>query len=900
MNSIKPGEMKDVEVREACRALDTLAHSINKNDLAPKDCDKRGEISWLILKRLMTEDNLFDPVNDVLLPIHGYPIIVDHALCHNAIKCMAQSNQRHLFDKALLILKTLEEHFIESQSKKIRPVGRSYALLLDAARHHTYLSDDMNTLCSRADGSPRAAEIIQNMISQDNAPLDQASFSISLKAILSSKGSQESTTDILASVEPLLLKMEAHNYLPAQVTMTPLLDHLSKRGDLHEITRILNWMEDMYQRKGWRDIRPNRIHFNTLINALSKSKNGGRKAMKLLNKMKVMYSNGSNECARPDLVTYNAVLNAIAKETTSSGNKRSQIDSDIGERAESLLSKMEDGLEGDHIVPDIVSYNTVLSAHMNSHAINAATKVQAILQRMSDRDVEPDLLSYTACINTLAKSKTQGSAQKAEDLLRKLEEVYAVGNEDLKPDVKNNSVIFAWANSSDSGAVQRACQLLNEMELKRKSGDRPDLIPDAVSYTSIIRSFTKQDNDEGVSLKKYILNKAKFNVEDSGLNNVLLLTQIESNEDSGAAAEKAEQVLRSMIKDSQNDPSKIKPNTITFNTVIDAWSKSNAKHAAAKAQEILKEMQILYEKGFPGVCPDTFSFASVLNAFANSPEANSAEKAEELLRHMCKLNENGNTNVVPNTICFATVIKAYSRCSTKGSAEKAESILRWMVSEYQRGNPDLKPNTICFTSVCDAWSKSGESRAIKKVEELISWMENLSASGHKDLSPNQHTYNTLITAVARSKDPMKATKALHILRHMQDVLSIKPSSVSFSNVLNACSFTHGTPSIRQTALKIAIVVLEEALENTAPNDRLNVVYGAFFQTCANLMQKEIEKAKIERVVEAVFHKCCDHGQVDMKLLSQIRRASSKQLYLKLFGNFPTFPNIGIEDIPELW
>jgi hypothetical protein len=106
------------------------------------------------------------------------------------------------------------------------------------------------------------------------------------------------------------------------------------------------------------------------------------------------------------------------------------------------------------------------------------------------------------------------------------------------------------------------------MELKRQSGDRPDLIPDAVSYTSIIRSFTKQDNDEGLSLKNYILNKAKVNAGDSGLNNALLLTQIESHEDSGAAAEKGEQVLRSMIKESQNDHSKIKPVSLMCIQVI--------------------------------------------------------------------------------------------------------------------------------------------------------------------------------------------------------------------------------------------------------------------------------------------------------------------------------------------
>jgi hypothetical protein len=97
------------------------------------------------------------------------------------------------------------------------------------------------------------------------------------------------------------------------------------------------------------------------------------------------------------------------------------------------------------------------------------------------------------------------------------------------------------------------------MENKRKSGQRPDLIPDAISYTSIIRSLAKHDNPEGLSLKTYILNKAKANEEDSGLKNVMMLAQIESNDDSAAAAEKAEQFLRSMMKESQNEPSKTKP-----------------------------------------------------------------------------------------------------------------------------------------------------------------------------------------------------------------------------------------------------------------------------------------------------------------------------------------------------
>ena len=132
------------------------------------------------------------------------------------------------------------------------------------------------------------------------------------------------------------------------------------------------------------------------------------------------------------MVTYNAVLHAISKEVNSQG----KFNSDIGERAKSLLRRMEDGEEGDHISPDIFSYNAVLSALMNSATKDAAAKSQQLLENMSEKDVDPDLLSYTICINTLVKSGVQGSAQKAENLLRTLEKAYAEGNEELKPDVK--------------------------------------------------------------------------------------------------------------------------------------------------------------------------------------------------------------------------------------------------------------------------------------------------------------------------------------------------------------------------------------------------------------------------------------------------------------------------------
>ena len=61
-----------------------------------------------------------------------------------------------------------------------------------------------------------------------------------------------------------------------------------------------------------------------------------------------------------------------------------------------------------------------------------------------------------------------------------------------------------------------------------------------------------------------------------------------------------------------------------------------------------------------------------------------------------------------------------------------------------------------------------------------------------------------------------------------------------------------------------------------------------------------DKVKIEKIVEAAFYKCCDQGQVDKMLLNQVRRACSKQLFLRMFGTCGSFPNVSIQDIPNEW
>ena len=63
----------------------------------------------------------------------------------------------------------------------------------------------------------------------------------------------------------------------------------------------------------------------------------------------------------------------------------------------------------------------------------------------------------------------------------------------------------------------------------------------------------------------------------------------------------------------------VKPTTINFNTVLDAWAKNGGGRAAAeRAEKMLEWMDDLYKSGNAEVKPDTITFNAVIDAWARS------------------------------------------------------------------------------------------------------------------------------------------------------------------------------------------------------------------------------------------------------------------------------------------
>ena len=214
-------------------------------------------------------------------------------------------------------------------------------------------------------------------------------------------------------------------------------------------------------------------------------------------------------------------------------------------------------------------------------------------------------------------------------------------------------VLDAWAKSEDVAGVLRAEQILLTMERKYHEGNK-DVELSVYGFNCVIDGWARVAH--------------KFPC--------------------GKAGKRAEALLAWMIELDKIDGEmrQLKPDIITMNSLINAWSKSPAPGAAQRAQDILDYMETCNEP----LKPNDVSYTSVIVGWTNSDDPNAALKAESLLQRMESLASNGNQLVKPNVVTYSAVINAFSK---DGSARKAEQLLSQMQKCYEEDlDPDLKPN----------------------------------------------------------------------------------------------------------------------------------------------------------------------------------------------------------------
>ena len=550
-----------------------------------------------------------------------------------------------------------------------------------------------------------------------------------------------------------------------------------------------------------------------------------------------------------------------------------------------------------------------------------------------------------------AKSGGSFAAQRAEDILNKMELEMIQNGESLlatpysqrssqgnnqgqqqtsfptPTTISYNFVMDAWAKSESKLSARKVEDTFLRLLSLYNKGYHRNIKPNLYSYTILMRAITTTAS----RCPKYI------SKNDSKGNNKKLVN----------AAQKVEALLEQLVDTYQKSGDlDLKPNTATFNIVIDAWSKCSQKGSAQKAEQILNRL----ESGSDGlqVFPDTISYTSVISAWASSGERSSGYKAERILNRMVSFNEkNLNANADPNMVTYSAAINAWAKSKARGSGTKAQALL------HRLEGHGYKPNLTTFNSLISAWAWSGQKDSIGQIEALLeryvynSSNECFKLNHYSSIEPDAITWNTVLHAYSRSRAESSIEKANTIVHSMENQYkkgntkskpnvityttlmrvygntsssekifqveqifsrllnlyeagdkSMKPSIQSYSVLLKACANTQGTSIKKEKALSIALKTFQKLDESEyiRPN---HFIYSIMIDLFSNLISDD--KVRTQHI-STFFGRCCKEGYLNTTVLKSLHRSVDRETWKGLTG-IPSPSNISDSSLgilPSKW
>ena len=418
------------------------------------------------------------------------------------------------------------------------------------------------------------------------------------------------------------------------------------------------------------------------------------RALGILKRMQIEYESKGNEDLKPNFFSFITVLKMWTKTcaATSIPSSQKNIPFHLGSRkAHQTLQWMEylaRSGRNDEAKPTVLAYTMVMDAFAKSGEKDAGTKSEALLRHMEREGVKSNLFCYNMVINSYTRQGRRGGAvDNAERILHELEDIYEETSDSaMKPDVITyTSLVTAWANSNRRGfGANRAEEILNRM---MTAGCRPN----TVTFNAVLKTWCRS---------------------------------AEKN-----APERAFNIFKQMEEEYKNGNQRVKPDRITYNTLIHTLAKSGAME---HAQNILVQME---SDADPRLRPNTFSYNTIIEGWSKVRGGDGASKAYIVLRKLLTAEKDGR-GVRPDSFSFNNVIFALSRSGLKSAALRAEELLQYMEKEYASGNKRLQTDVFGYSAAIHAWASSDDNNAGLRAEKILRELEIRSSSGEKKLKPN--------------------------------------------------------------------------------------------------------------------------------------------------------------------
>ena len=580
---------------------------------------------------------------------------------------------------------------------------------------------------------------------------------------------------------------------PNKISYTSALRGLSKGGKADEANRLLQEMEV-------KSMQPDSMAYSFVIHALANSKGGERSALAAEELLKDM---AKSKVAKPNAYTYEGVLMAWSR----CGMKGAQRALDILKHMERLYASKK----GNHdIRPLTMNVNAVVKAwSVCRGGVRAAQQCEEILMRMNPE--RGDEKSYKVWPN--------------------METV--------------NLVISAWLNSGSKDAPQQAERILADYvaQWNENCPEKRQLNPQVWTYNLILSAYSKQRGRDSARKAEALLYRLMniLPIEVKNANDVAksfgYVISCWSKSKQASAGERAEQLLRIMEKRVNEGQSTVKPNVIIYSQVIAALAKSSAKNSHKKARALFDEMM-----DSKATRPNTITFNSLLDAYANSNDPEVVQEAGLLVDQMKKLSKSPGWDVQPDSRTMGSYLLCLARAENDPlRGAKSQEVLSSMIDQAVAGNSKMEPDSFVITTTINAWMGSespGASDAIlgiiqqmeelynnkvirsrphaisfntairhfvnknelQRADELVMKMENWFLDGVREAAPDRRTYAGVLNGYAQSNDPTAGDHALNLFERQQRQVAAgnraaKPNNICFNMVMASLSNNRDPDSV---------------------------------------------------------------------------------------------------------
>ena len=565
---------------------------------------------------------------------------------------------------------------------------------------------------------------------------------------------------------------------------------------------------------------------------------------------------------RPDVITYNSAIATwmhIARSEDDAGDRAVEIlnQMKVGYRMRSMGKDIGGGRyitdDDDKVTtvkPNILSFsmamNTVLRAKKKKNASEAALQAEDLLQDLiyfhrdtwKEEDVKEAKRSFDnvfEALNQCAHTEPE-AAQRSVKLLRFMENA---GIEDLLPDTKTyNTVIGALAKQLDISSIFEIKDIITDMTRNHDAGKNKDAKVTTQTYNALIKAYVKHGQE--ASAESILLqmqdehNKGNDDVRpDSVTWNLVIEAHAKSQDE--RAAHKTAIIMDKMVEFGKKHPD-VKPDKVTITSMLKSLVRKAVKgnkNVGQQAVNILDKIIESYRGGNELMKPDKIIFSTVINCVAKCGKSNAGIEALLLLNRMQKMHEEGLPNLKPDTVTLNTTLSALANTQTAEAADQAGKLLQAML---RSNDEEMAANVQSYTLVISAWAKSGARESTEKIEQLLLEMEKVD----NEAKPNHVTYSTVLNAFAKSTDPSSYDRATRVLKRMEDgAINVVPNAFCYASVMECISKSRDRRSISSKALDLLQRLCNQSASRRSNKDSYTVV----FNTAIKALEKSSEKRK---------------------------------------------------------